>query len=229
MLNHYLTVTIPQILSGLSLASLLGIYLAGVLTSISPCMLAMMPVMIGFIGGYGQSSRRKGFLLGVFFVFGLACTFALLGILAVTLGGVFGQVGIWWYYGVALISIVMGLNLLEMLPLRFPALAIVPPRLGGYFGAFVLGLIFGVVASPCTTPVLVAILAMVSTSGKIVDGAVLLFVYGLGHGLPLLLVGTFTVAAKGLTRLRAWTRGINYFSGALLILVGCYFIFLARS
>ena len=229
MLNHFLTVTIPQLLSGLSPASIIGICLAGVLTSITPCMLAMLPVMVGFIGGYGQTSRWKGFSLAAFFVFGLASTFALLGVLAVSLGGVFGQVGPWWYYGVALISLVMGLNLLGILPLRFSGLTMIPPQLGGYLGAYVLGLIFGVVASPCTTPVLVAILAMVSTSGKIVDGAVLLFCYGLGHGLPLLVAGTFTAAAKRLTGLRRWTQGVNYFSGGLLILVGVYFFFLAYA
>jgi len=229
MLDYFLAVTVPQALSSLSPLSILVIFLAGILTSVTPCVLAMLPVMVGYIGGGQHPSRGRGFLLSACFVLGLATTFALMGLLAVSLGQIFGQVGAAWYYAVAAVCILMGLNLLEILPLRFPALKRLPPRLNGFGGAFLLGMVFGVVASPCTTPVLVAVLAMVSASGEIYYGAALLFVYGLGHGMPLLAAGTFAAGLKQLARLRAWTRWINYFSGGLLILAGLYFLYLVNS
>lgn len=228
MISNFLNQTIPSILGEASLVTFLAIYAAGVLTSISPCVLSMVPVLVGLIGGYSEPSRFRALLLSVFFVLGMASTFALLGVAAVSLGTVFGKVGAGWYYVVAAVSILMGLQLLGVWDFQFPAVKIIPPKVSGYFGAYGTGLLFGIVASPCATPVLVAILALVSSTGKVFFGALLLFCYGLGHGLPLLIVGTFTGAVKKLALVRKWTHNINYFTGTLLILVGLYFLYLTR-
>lgn len=228
MVSNFLNQTIPSLLGEASLVTFLAIYAAGVLTSISPCVLSMVPVLVGFIGGYSEPSRFRALLLSVFFVLGMASTFALLGVAAASLGTVFGKVGIGWYYAVAAVSILMGLQLVGVWGFQFPAVKIIPPKVSGYFGAYGAGLFFGIVASPCATPVLVAILALVSSTGKVFWGALLLFCYGLGHGLPLLIVGTFTGAVKKLALVRKWTHNINYFTGTLLILVGLYFLYLTR-
>jgi len=225
LLDSFLNETIPNLLKETTLISFLAVYIGGVITSVSPCVLSVVPVMVGFIGGYSQSSKLKAFIMSLAFVLGLGTTFALLGVIAVSMGTVFGRTGAFWYYLVAGISIVMGLNLIGVLSFQLPTAKIVPPQIGGVFGAYLVGLIFGVVASPCATPVLVAILALVSATGKLGWGTALLFVYGLGHGLPLLLVGTFTGAVKGISYVRRWTKNINYFSGAVLILIGLYFLY----
>ncbi|ATW28681.1 hypothetical protein DCMF_16805 [Candidatus Formimonas warabiya] len=210
----------------ISLGTFLAVYLAGILTSISPCVLAMIPVLIGFIGGYGQPSRLKAFLLAVCFVLGMSVTFAILGMVAVAVGNLFGQVGPIWYLIIGGVSISMGLQLWGVWQVRFPGLKMAPPKLGGELGAFVAGLFFGIVASPCATPVLVAILAMATATSNIGLGGLLLFTYGLGHGFLLLIVGTCAGLVKGIRSISQGTNIINYFSGAILILIGLYFIYL---
>lgn len=226
-METFLNETIPRLLGDVSYITFLAVYGAGLLTSISPCVLSVVPVVIGFIGGYGQPSRTKGFLLSLLFVFGMAFTFALLGMGAAVFGTIFGAVGPVWYFVIGAISILMGLHLWQVWQIRLPGLKMVPPRLGGFFGAFLTGMFFGIVASPCATPVLVAILAMVTSTANIWLGGLLLFTYGIGHGLPLLLAGTFTGFVKNMKSFRKNGRIINYVSGAVLVAVGLYFIYLA--
>jgi cytochrome c-type biogenesis protein len=189
--------------------------------------LAIVPVIIGYIGGYGQASRFKGFSLSLFFVLGMSITFAVLGILAVSVRNIFGALGMVWYLVAGGISVFMGLNLLKIWRMKLPGLKAAPPRLGGFFGAFIVGLFFGIVASPCATPVLVAILAIVASTGNVSLGGGLLFFYGLGHGMPLILAGTFTGLLKSIKTFQKYSQIVNYFSGTVLVLVGLYFIYLA--
>lgn len=226
-METFLNETIPYMLRDISLVTFIAVYLAGLLTSMSPCILSMIPVMVGYIGGFGQPSKIKGFFLALFFVLGMSVTFALLGIAAVVFSTIFGKVGTLWYLIIGGISILMGLNLWQVWQMRLPGLKIVPPRLGGFFGAFLVGLFFGIVASPCATPVLVAILAMVTSTSNTFLGGLLLFTYGLGHGMPLLLAGTFTGFVKGIKAFQKNAQYINYFSGTILMIIGLYFIYLA--
>jgi len=226
-METFLNETIPYMLRDVSLVTFIAVFIAGLLTSISPCILSMIPVMVGYIGGYGQLTKIKGFFLSLSFVLGMSLTFALLGIAAVVFSTIFGKVGALWYLIIGGISILMGLNLWQVWQMRLPGLKIVPPRLGGFLGAFLVGLFFGIVASPCATPVLVAILAMVTSTSNISLGGLLLFVYGLGHGVPLLLAGTFTGFVKGIKTFQKNAQYINYISGAVLVIIGLYFIYLA--
>lgn len=203
------------------------VFLGGVITSISPCILSMIPVLIGFIGGYGQISKFKGFTLSLAFVVGMSTTFAALGLLAASLGMVFGQIGSVWYYILSAVAIIMGLNLLGVIEFNFPQLQVVAPKIKGTVGAFLVGLIFGLVASPCATPVLAVILAFVATKGSLGYGSGLLFTYGLGHGLPLLIIGTFTAMVKEISKVQRYTHYITQFSGALLVGIGLYLLYIA--
>lgn len=203
------------------------VYIGGVITSISPCILSMIPVLIGFIGGYGQTSKFKGFFLSLAFVLGMSVTFALLGLLAASLGLVFGQIGKGWYYILSLVAIIMGLNLLGVLKFNFPHLKVVPLKMKGFLGAFLVGLFFGLVASPCATPVLAVILTFVATKGSLAYGSGLLFTYGFGHGLPLLIIGTFTGMVKELSKVQRYTHYVTQFSGGLLVIIGLYLLYIA--
>lgn len=175
-LEQWATQLVQSQLQHLSPVSLLAVGLAGLLTSLSPCTLSMLPVTIGYIGGYTPNPdegagkvRRHIWAQSLGFAAGVAFTLTLLGLGAALLGRVYGQTGSFWPTVVGGVAILMGLNLLEVIPLRFPAWfnrLEIPgewPRLGR---AVLLGSTFGLVASPCSTPVLVALLAWVSTTGQ---------------------------------------------------------------
>lgn len=231
MLNNFFQNILPHAISGISPLSLILVYLGGILTSVSPCVLTMIPVMIGYIGGYTggeESSKIKGFGLSAICVLGMSVTFSIFGIVAVMLGKVFGQIGNAWYYVLAAVAIIMGLQLLGVINLQFPTLSKLPVKKGGIVSTFLIGMLFGLVMSPCATPVLAVIIAYVASTGNLIYGAVLLFVYGLGHGLPLIVVGTFTASIKQLPKFQKYTHYITVISGVVLILLGLYFLILVR-
>lgn len=219
--------SITQSMNSGSIFAFVLVYLGGVVTSISPCILSMIPVLIGFIGGYGQTSKLKGFTLSLTFVIGMSVTFAILGLIASSLGLVFGQIGSAWYYILAVIALIMGLNLIGVLNFQFPQMQIVPPKMKGTLGAFLVGLLFGLVASPCATPILAVILTFAATKGNLAYGSGLLFIYGLGHGLPLLIIGTFTAMVKEISKVQRYTHYVTKFSGGLLIAIGLYLLYIA--
>ncbi|MHB1125656.1 MAG: cytochrome c biogenesis CcdA family protein [Bacillota bacterium] len=221
MLEQFLSETIPQLIGSHSPLVFLFIFLGGIATSLSPCTLSLVPVVVGYIGGYGEPNGSKKPLA---FVLGLAVTFGILGVLAASLGRIFGQIGQVWYLFMAAVAIVMGLNLLGIFRFNFPGLKFLPAKGKGFTGSFLVGIFFGLVASPCSTPVLAVIMAYVASRGELAYGGVLLFFYGLGHGVPLFLAGTFTATLKGLRFLQPYTRHITYLSGMVLIGLGMYLL-----
>ncbi|KJR46218.1 Cytochrome c-type biogenesis protein CcdA [Desulfosporosinus sp. I2] len=215
--------TIPNALSSGGVSILILVFLGGVITSLSPCILSMLPVMLGYIGGLEKPTKTKGFITSAFFVLGLAVTFAILGIVASLLGKAFGQIGPAWPYIIGLFAILMGLQLIGVFNFELPGLKAMPEKRGGVLGSFGVGLLFGLVASPCATPVLAVLMTYVAGQGVLWYGALLLFIYGLGHGLPLIIAGTFTAVLKSLPRLSKWSQYITYISGGVLIILGLYF------
>lgn len=212
MFEGFFSETLPSFVQNVSLLSFILIYLGGVLTSISPCILSMVPVMIGYIGGYSEKSRLKGFIMSMAFVLGLSVTFALLGILAALLGQIFGQIGQGWYYIIAAVAIIMGLHLLGVINISFPTLKKMPIKSKGVIPSFFIGMLFGLVASPCATPVLAVIMTYIAAQGNLVTGGAMLFVYGLGHGLPLIIAGTFAAFLTSLDKFQQWTQYVTRIS-----------------
>jgi cytochrome c-type biogenesis protein len=201
------------------------IFLAGLLTSLTPCMLSMLPITIGYIGGYEAKSRLQAAAQSTWFSLGLATTLAGLGIFASVLGKVYGQVGVGLPIIVSAIAILMGLNLLNALPLQFPSFGgmdWISQELPQGVRSYLIGLTFGVVASPCSTPVLVSLLGWVAKTQDLVLGAVLLLAYTAGYVAPLILAGTFTASIKKILELRRWSGWINPVSGALLVGFGVF-------
>ena len=201
------------------------IFLTGLLTSLTPCMLSMLPITIGYIGGYETKNRLEAAAQSAWFSLGLATTLAALGIAAATLGKVYGQVGIGLPILVSAIAILMGLNLLEALPIQLPSfdgIQWISQDLPKSIRSYLLGLTFGLVASPCSTPVLATLLAWVSTSQDLILGGVLLLAYAAGYVSPLILAGTFTASIKKLLELRKWSSWITPVSGALLVGFGVF-------
>jgi len=228
--TELVTETIPRIIADLSALAYLLVFLGGVLTSLGPCNLSMVPVIIGYVGGQHDLTRAKGFWLSLFFTLGSSITFMLLGIIAATIGGLFGPESTILHWLVALVCFTIGLHLLGAFTISFNFLARLQPKrvaVTGIIGAFLLGLIVGLAGSQCGTPVLVAIVAIAAKTGNLTYGATLLFVYGLGRGVPIVLVGTFTSVVKALPALERWTNWMEKGAGVIIIAIGLYFLWLA--
>lgn len=225
VLEHFADSLVSSQLTHLTFFSVGIIFAAGLLTSLTPCMLSMLPITIGYIGGYEAQSRWKAAIQSTWFSLGLATTLAGLGILAAIAGQIYGQVGWGLPILVSLIAILMGLNLLEALPLRLPSfdgINLISKDLPEGLRSYLLGLTFGLVASPCSTPVLATLLAWIASTHDPLLGSVLLLAYTAGYSAPLILAGTFTASIKKLLELRRWSSWITPASGALLVGFGVF-------
>lgn len=224
-LEHFADGLVSAQLTHLSFVSVGIIFLAGLLTSLTPCMLSMLPITIGYIGGYEAKSRIQAAAQSTWFALGLATTLAALGIVAAGAGRIYGQVGIGLPIVVSIIAILMGLNLLEALPLQLPnwgGMDWISKDLPEGVRSYLIGLTFGLVASPCSTPVLATILAWVSATQDPLLGGILLLSYTAGYVAPLILAGTFTASIKKILELRRWSGWITPASGALLVGFGVF-------
>ena len=224
LLNHH-----SHSLSGNPFLAYLGVFVGGIVSSSSPCVLATIPLVIGYVGGYSEGDRRKAFLYSLTFVFGLSITFTVLGAIASLVGGLFGVISRTWYFIVGGIAIVIGLHLVGLFEWNLPIPLHLQPKKRGILGAFLLGLFFGIISSPCATPVLVLILTFVATKGEVVYGTSLLFIYALGHCALIFLAGTATgfvenfVKSKGISNVTTWGKRIG---GSIVVFAGIYLIYL---
>jgi len=159
----------------------IAVFFGGLISAASPCVLAAIPLVIGYVGGYSEGDNKRAALFSLVFVLGLSLTFTLLGAAASVMGQFLGFMGRWLYIGLAVIAIMMGLQLMGFISIPLPLEKTRQVRTKGLVGAFLLGLLTGTISSPCATPVLAVILAYVSTQGDMVYGGSLLFVYALGH------------------------------------------------
>jgi cytochrome c-type biogenesis protein len=214
--------------------SILGYFLVffgGVLTSIGPCNVAMIPLIIGYVGGSQDLSRRKAFSISLLFTLGLSITFVLLGIIAALVGGLLGGGTRVWYYLVSGVCILIGLQMIGVIHINIPTWfgnLREKVQSKGLLGALILGLVSGLVSSQCATPVLAAILTYVMAQDTgMVYGAALLFIYALGRGIPILLAGTFTGVLKQLRSFGKYSVLFERISAVIIILVGLYFFWLA--
>jgi len=223
-LNH-----LSQSLSENPLLAYLGVFIGGILSSSSPCVLATIPLVIGYVGGYSEGDRRKAFLYSLTFILGLSITFTILGAIASLVGGLFGVISRSWYFIVGGIAVIIGLHLIGLFNWSLPVPVHLQPKQKGILGAFLLGIFFGIVSSPCATPVLALILTFVASKGEVAYGTSLLFVYALGHCALIFLAGTATgfvenfVKSKGISNVTAWGKRIG---GSIVVFAGIYLIYL---
>ena len=216
--------------SNFSLWAYVIVFVGGIVTSIGPCNIAMIPLVIAFVGGQKDISRGRSLALSSAFALGLAVTLMILGVVASVVGGMLGGNSRVWYYIVAAVCIVMGLQWVGVFSLPLPDWAgrsreKIQRR--GVLGALLLGLASGLVASGCATPALAAILTLVMSEGAIAYGASLLLVYGLGRGVPIVLFGTFAGLLKLIPQMMRWTARLEQVSGVLMIGIGLYFLWAA--
>lgn len=207
-------------------------FLGGTLTGFNPCTYPTIPVVLGLVGGQRKQGRWRGLAVAGCFVLGLATTYVLIGMFASFVGKKFGLSNQAWTYIVAAVCLVVGLALIGVYRLEWRTLAPLQSRwleLGGWLGTFLLGLLFGLVASPCATPILAVIIAYAASKGAVLFGGVLLFVYALGHGLPLLLLGLGAGAVRGFPAMERRGPVFRRVGGALIVAMGVYLLWVARG
>ncbi len=216
-------------------------FAGGVLAGFGPCVLPMMPAVFGYVTGRvaqsteenpsarSRSTYWRGLGLAATFVFGMSLVFAALGVAAGLLGKAF-LVGSWATYAVAGVCVLLGLHMLGVLELPFDRILQMRPRVtkrAGVLGALLFGMAFGIVATPCATPVLAAITTMAAVQRSAVAGGVMLFVFGLGKGVPLMLVG-FASGSLGAARsLSRATPTLMKVSGVALVVAALYLVWTA--
>jgi len=226
-LNH-----LSQSLSENPFLAYLGVFVGGIISSSSPCVLATIPLVIGYVGGYSEGDRRKAVLYSLTFILGLSLTFTILGAIASVIGGLFGIISRTWYFVVGGIAVVIGLHLIGLFEWNLPVPLHLQPKQKGILGAFLLGIFFGIVSSPCATPVLALILTFVASKGEVAYGTSLLFVYALGHCALIFLAGTATgfaesfIKSKGISNMTTWGKKVG---GVIVVFAGIYLFYLGMT
>jgi len=216
-------------LAGPPLAALGAAFASGVLASLAPCVYPMVPVVSAYVGSRteGDRTRSRSFLLSLVYVIGMAAVYSLLGMVAALTGGMFGRISTnpWALLLVANVLILLGLNILEVVPIPiWTSRRRWKPSAGGLLGAFLVGAASGLVASPCTSPVLFGLLTYVAISQSVFYGGILVFTFTMGMGILLILFGTFSGIAASLPKPGPWMIGVKKALGLLMLILAQYYL-----
>ena len=200
---------------------------------LSPCHLASIPLIVGFIDQQGKMTTRRAFTISLLFSLGILITIGVIGAVTAAAGRMMGDVGRWGNYAVAAIFFVVGLYLLEVIRLPMPNAAQPGIKSKGMLAAFVLGLVFGVALGPCTfaymAPMLGVTFRLASTN--LSYGVLLLVLYGVGHCGVIVLAGTFSEVVQRYLNWNEKSKGaiiLKKVCGALVLLGGLYLLYTAR-
>tara|TARA_Y100001968_G_C19441972_1_gene763051 strand:- start:2304 stop:2960 length:657 start_codon:yes stop_codon:yes gene_type:complete len=199
------------------------IFSAGLLTSLGPCSLSLLPITIAYVGG----TKKNQFKL-ISFSGGIVFSLVTLGALSGFLGKIYGQIPSYFSSIVALIAIIMGLNLLGILKFQFPngpELKFIGDKIPPFLTPFALGTTFGFASSPCITPVLASLLAWVTQAKKPSISILFLFVFGIGQVVPIIIAGATTENLKKFLEIRKYSQIIPTLSGIFLVALGVLNLF----
>ncbi|MEE0761893.1 MAG: cytochrome c biogenesis protein CcdA [Acutalibacteraceae bacterium] len=228
MIDQWLQSLSRLITESFWLAPLIAV-LAGVLTSFTPCSLSTIPLVMGYVGGTKQRDTKRSFLLSVTFALGMAVTYTALGVIASTLGGMIGAASGWWYIVLGVLMALLALQTYGIFNFIPSTYLVSKNKKRGFIGAFLAGILGGVFSSPCSTPVLVALLAIVAGSGSILWGTLLLLLYSIGHGTLTVIAGTSVGFVQKLSASEKYgklSKALNIVLGTLLLLIAFYMFYL---
>ncbi|MCP4134395.1 MAG: cytochrome C biogenesis protein [bacterium] len=218
------------------LLSFAAAFTGGLLTSFTPCVYPLIPITSGFVTSKNLETGTKwnAFFLSVLYVLGVSVVYAGLGVFAAQTGKLFGQLSTnpVSYFIVGNIMIILSLSMFDVFYLQFRLPSFLQrskqkENRKGFLGVFLIGMASGLVVAPCTAPSLGMLLAYVSTTQNLLMGALLLFVFSLGMGTLLVVVGTFSGALSVLPKSGQWMVRIKKGMAVVMILMGEYFIFKA--
>lgn len=203
--------------------------IAGILTSITPCALTSVPLVIGYVGGTGQRDAKRAFWLSVVFSIGMAVTFTILGTVACLLGGLLQGTGSWWYIFLGVLMLLMALQTWEIFNLIPSSYVISKNTRRGFLGAFFAGVLGGFFSSPCATPVLVVLLAIVAKEGSLLWGILLLLLYSLGHSFLMIIAGTSIGFVQKLSMNQKYgitSKVLKIIMGTAMMIIAFYLLYL---
>jgi len=221
---------VTKLLYGHPLVGLMGAFIWGILSILlSPCHLASIPLIVGFVSQQEQLTTRKAFRISLAFALGILVTIGLIGVITSMLGRMLGDIGRWSNYLVAGIFVLVGLYLLGIIKLDLPGAAHAKTHGKGIWAGFLLGLLFGLALGPCTFAYMAPILAIVlaKSSSSLIYGVPLLLAYGIGHCAVIVFAGTFTRVIENYLRWNESSKALNLVKricGILLIVAAVYMV-----
>ncbi|MFH1824468.1 MAG: cytochrome c biogenesis protein CcdA [Candidatus Firestonebacteria bacterium] len=210
--------------------AILASFIWGILSIIlSPCHLSSIPLIIGFINGQGRISTKRAFSVSLLFAVGILVTIAIIGGITAAAGRMLGDIGKWGHYLVAAIFFIVGLILLDVIPLPFSGPGQIEMKKKGLITAFILGLVFGIAIGPCTFAYMAPMLgvAFKLTTTNPLYGITLLMAYGVGHCTVIVFAGTFSEIVQHFLNWNERSKGviiIKKICGALVILGGIHLV-----
>jgi cytochrome c-type biogenesis protein len=228
---HELFTTLTHAVEGTPIIALGASFVWGILSILlSPCHLASIPLIVGFISGQGVTSTRRSFYISGLFAVGILITIAVIGVITAAAGRMMGDIGKYGNYIVAPIFFAVGLVLLDVIPMPFSGLNHIGFKRKGLLAAFILGLVFGIALGPCTfaymAPVLAVTFRIASTA--LLYGIILLLAYGVGHCSVIIFAGTFTEVIQCYMNWNEKSKGaviLKRICGVLILIGGIYLIY----
>jgi cytochrome c-type biogenesis protein len=233
MLERVFTI-LTHAVGGVPATALAAAFLWGILSILlSPCHLASIPLIVGFIDQQGRITTRRAFGISLLFAVGILITIGVIGAVTAAAGRMMGDVGRYGNYFVAVIFFVVGLHLLDAIHLPMPGPAQPGMKRKGMLAAFILGLVFGVALGPCTFAFMAPMLAVTFklAATNLSYGILLLLLYGLGHCSVIVLAGMFTEVVQHYLNWNEKSRGaviLKKVCGALVLVGGLYLVYSAR-
>lgn len=230
---EHLFTTLSHAVEGSAAIALCASFIWGILSIIlSPCHLASLPLIVGFISGQGRVSTARASGIATLFAVGILITIAIIGAVTAAAGRMMGDIGRWGNYFVAAIFFVVGLYLLGVIRMPWSGPGQINMKRKGLLAAFVLGLVFGIALGPCTFAYMAPMLAVTFNLSKTAPlyGASLLLAYGIGHCSVIILAGTFTEVVQRFLNWNEQSKGVTvlkYVCGVLVILGGAWLIYSA--
>ena len=227
---------IASTMSGRPLVALPLLFLAGVLTSLTPCIYPMIPITAAIVGGHttgetgARTTRWRPLLLSLTYVFGLAVVYSGLGLFAGLTGTLFGTISTnpWLYFAMANLLVFAGLAMLDVIPVRLPASLVQRASTAGtggrFSGALVMGAMSGLVAAPCSAPVMAAVLTWVTTTKSAWLGFAYLFAFSLGMCALLVVVGVSSGSLSKLPRAGVWMVRVKKVFAFVMLGVAEYYL-----
>ena len=224
---------LSRAIEGSPAVALSAAFVWGILSIIlSPCHLASIPLIVGFIDEQGQISMKRAFQIALLFSLGILATIGLIGVATALAGRMLGDVGRFGNYFVAVIFFLVGLHLLGVVPMPFSGPGQVKMKQRGRLAAFILGLVFGVALGPCTFAYMAPMLAVTFklAAAHMAYGILLLLAYGVGHCAVIVLAGTFTETVQHYLNWNESSKGATILKkvcGVLVLLGGLWMIYTA--
>ncbi len=222
--------TINTWMSGGPVSAALGCFLWGVVSvALSPCHIASVPLIVSYVGGQdsGMPAKSAAFYAAAFTT-GLFITIALVGIISSLLGRMLGDIGPWWTIFVGIILLWVALDMLGIPVFSISGGLMQRLRVRGIGGAFLLGLVYGVLSGSCTFGFIAPILAIITIQQKIVTGVLFIVLFGIGHCIPIAVAGSSTALARRVlenSRFQQTSLWFRRTAGVAIAGLGVYFIF----